>query len=590
MTEFLPISQGRQAGVAHRYTGVASAIAGRHIAVHLHDNPKQVGFSDWLCIHVPISAADHDQLQLIVAQALLLRSGGLDRGILLKLVGRPGAAQRYMQAEIVRAAHRHFWLVPRAFSEQDWLTGFPEVTASPLESYRLATGGRRFPAAPHYLGVLRVSQFIGNAMPAEARAVATSASGELDLAAAQRVQTLDDEDAEDSVFMKLMSNPLMKSQGGIMQSLLKQILGAGAGGKPSTEDGGGGGEMPIGRVMRAAKKGLFAKLMNIRGLPAMNHEGVEPGTNSYAEWDTYKQQYRPDWAVVEEVDPWSEELNTELAEALTPPSQFLVRQLSGIGLSYELHRNEEDGEELIIDRVVDYAIDVRMRTTPSLRLFRASRRTKRDLAIMILLDVSGSTAESGTDGGSIHRQQSVIAYQLAGALDRLGDQVALFGYHSWGRNLVRFLRIKSFQDRFDSSLVTRFRLVEPVGYTRTGAALRHAGHKLQTETRLPHRLLIVISDGFAYDQDYEGAYAEADTSKALEEIRSTGTGCLCLSIGSDQEEEKLRAVFGAATTLSVRNHSEFLSHLRKVMLRALLDAKMRTQKASSSQKRGAKAA
>ncbi|MFA5938924.1 MAG: VWA domain-containing protein [Sinimarinibacterium sp.] len=589
MTELLPVARGRQTGEGHRHACLASAIAGRNVAVHLHDDRKQVGYADWQCIHVPVSCAEIDCKHLVVAQALLLRSGGLQRGLLLKMVGRPGVAQRYMQAEIVRAAARHHWVVPRAFSEHPWVADFP-VTSDPAASYALATSDKRLAIPPAFVGVLRVSHFLGSAMPADARALATPVRGELDLSATQQVSTLDEEDAEESLFMRLLSNPLMKGQGGMLQSLMKQMLGAGVAGKPSNDEGGAGGEMPISRAIRAAKKGLLARLMSVRGVPPLEHDGVEPGTNSYAEWDVYKNRYRPDWAVVEEVDPWAETPNAELVEALRAPSQALVRQLSGIGLSYELHRNEEDGIELIIDRVVDYAIDVRTRTTPSLRLYRASRRTKRDLAVMILLDVSGSTAESGTDGGSIHRQQSVIAYQLASVFERLGDQVALFGYHSWGRNLVRFLRLKSFQDRFDNSLAERLKLIDPVGYTRTGAALRHAARKLRDETRLPHRLLIVISDGFAYDQDYEGAYAEADTRKALEKIRASGTGCLCLSIGSDQDEQQLKAVFGAATTLSVRNQNEFLANVRKVTMRALIEATSRTQKASSASKRSLKVA
>lgn len=591
MTELLRVSRTRHAAEGHRHACLASAIAGRTVVVHLHDEKKQVGYADWQCIHVPVSCADADCKQLVVAQALLLRSGGLHRGLLLKMVGRPGVAQRFMQVEIVRAVAQHRWVVPRTFAEHPWMAGLP-VTADAAESYALAASRRHLPLPPTFLGVLRVSHFLGSSMPADARALTTPTAGTLDLSQAKPNTDSAEEDEEDSLFMRLMSNPLIKNQGGLMQSLLKQVFGEGSAGKSAKpeQDGGAGGEMPITRAMRTLRKGLFAKIINVTGLSAHEHEGIEPGTCSYAEWDTYKQRYRPDWAVVEEVDPWAEEGNAEVAEALRPPSQLLIRQLSGIGLGYELHRNEEDGIELIVDRVVDYAVNVRTRTTPSLRLYRASRRTRRDLAVMILLDISGSTAEAGTDGGSVHRQQSVIAYQMASVFERLGDQVALFGYHSWGRNLVRFLRIKSFQDRFDGSLTDRIKLLDPVGYTRTGAALRHAAHKLNTETRLPHRLLIVISDGFAYDQDYEGEYAEGDTRKALEEIRASGTGCLCLAIGSEQEEEKLRAVFGAATTLSVRNENEFLSNIRKVVLRALVDANARNQKVSSAQKRGKLAA
>lgn len=589
MTELLPIASGRRSEAAKRYACLASAIAGRAISVHFHDDQKQVGYADWQCIHLPLTASERSRQQLVIAQGLLLRAGGIDRRLLLKMVGRPGVAQRFLHIEIVRAVYQHTHIVPRSFCEQSWIVDFPLVTANPEESYRLAAGGRRLPAPPEDIGVLRVSQFLGVAMPVDARAMVAQKGGDLHVSNEPRVPDLKEEDAEDSLIMKLLSNPLMKGQGGMLQSLLKQVFGTGAAGKPSADGSEGGGEMPIGRVVQMAKKGLFARLMNIAGLPALEHEGVEPATNSYAEWDTFHGRYRPDWALVEELDPWRDEPNAEIMQALRPPSQALVRRLSGIGLDYQLHNNEEDGLELIVDRVVDYAVDVRTRRTPNLRLYRASRRTKRDLAVLILLDISGSTAESGI-GGSIHQQQSELAYQLAVAFDRLGDQVALFGYHSWGRKLVRFLRLKSFRDPVDASLAERFKYLDPVGYTRTGAALRHAAHKLRTETRLPHRLLIVISDGFAYDQDYEGVYAEDDTRKALEEIRAAGSACLCLSIGSDLEEEQLRAVFGAATTLSVRNGNEFLGQVRQVILRALLAARPPRKRLAPRQEHPARAA
>jgi len=102
----------------------------------------------------------------------------------------------------------------------------------------------------------------------------------------------------------------------------------------------------------------------------------------------------------------------------------------------------------------------------------------------------------------------------------------------------------------------------------TGAAPRHAAHKPREETGMPYRLLIVITDGFSYDQDYEGRYGEEDTRMALEEIRDGGAGCLCLTIGSCQDEEKLAEIYGPASTLSVRDYEQFLGHLRPAMLKA----------------------
>ena len=65
------------------------------------------------------------------------------------------------------------------------------------------------------------------------------------------------------------------------------------------------------------------------------------------------------------------------------------------------------------------------------------------------------------------------------------------------------------------------------------------------------RLLVVISDGFAYDHGYEGRYGEADARRALAETRRRGVGCLCLSVGAGVEAAALRRVFGTAAHASV---------------------------------------
>ena len=57
---------------------------------------------------------------------------------------------------------------------------------------------------------------------------------------------------------------------------------------------------------------------------------------------------------------------------------------------------------------------------------------------------------------------------------------------------------------------------------------------------------MVLSDGFAYDHGYGGAYGEADARRALSEARRRGTACLCLSIAAGTDIRALRRVFGTA--------------------------------------------
>jgi len=55
----------------------------------------------------------------------------------------------------------------------------------------------------------------------------------------------------------------------------------------------------------------------------------------------------------------------------------------------------------------------------------------------------------------------------------------------------------------------------------------------------------VLSDGVAFDHGYEGSYADSDARMALQEARSRQIGCLCLSVGVEHDDNRLRGTFGA---------------------------------------------
>ena len=91
----------------------------------------------------------------------------------------------------------------------------------------------------------------------------------------------------------------------------------------------------------------------------------------------------------------------------------------------------------------------------------------------------------------------------------------------------------------------------PGAYSRLGAAIRHGAAVLEDRGGTSRRLLVVLSDGLAYDHGYEPAYGAADARRALAEARRRGTGCLCLSIGASTDAETLRRVFGSAAHATI---------------------------------------
>jgi nitric oxide reductase activation protein len=102
-----------------------------------------------------------------------------------------------------------------------------------------------------------------------------------------------------------------------------------------------------------------------------------------------------------------------------------------------------------------------------------------------------------------------------------------------------------------------------------GAAIRHAGELLKTDAGTPNRLLLVLSDGFPYDDGYESRYAEADAARALEELRSDGVACLCLSIGASTPTDSLDRVFGSASHANAPALSDLSPRMDELFLGAL---------------------
>jgi nitric oxide reductase activation protein len=206
-------------------------------------------------------------------------------------------------------------------------------------------------------------------------------------------------------------------------------------------------------------------------------------------------------------------------------------------------------------------------------------RCRRDLAVLLLLDVSGSAGEQSPTGGTVHEHQRAAAAALATALYDLGDRVALFAFRSQGRSAVQVTPVKRFDDPLDALVLRRLAGCESGAYTRLGAAIRHGTAVLTRDAGTSRRVLLVLSDGFAYDHAYEGAYGEADARRALSEARRLGTGCVCLSVGAATDAAALRRVFGTAAHAGVARPDQLPRVLGPLLHFALAAAEAQQRKA-----------
>jgi len=285
----------------------------------------------------------------------------------------------------------------------------------------------------------------------------------------------------------------------------------------------------------------------------------------YPEWDYRTSRYKLDGAVVREIesgrsDPaWA---NRMLAERAASVRQ-VRRDFERLRPRREIVGRQRDGSEVDIDAWVASAADLAAAGCHDERLYLSDRRRRRDIAIFLLVDVSAST-DSWIAGIrrviDVEREALLVASE---ALAALGDPHAIYAFRGQGPDRVDLLRIKAFSDHTGDAVGARIAGLEPDGYTRLGAAVRHATALLARE-RARHRVLLLLSDGRPNDVDlYEGKYGLEDTRQSLAEASAQDVHPFCITV--DREAPTYAShVFGRGYAL-LRDPSL----LPQVLIRAL---------------------
>jgi nitric oxide reductase NorD protein len=144
----------------------------------------------------------------------------------------------------------------------------------------------------------------------------------------------------------------------------------------------------------------------------------------------------------------------------------------------------------------------------------------------------------------------------------------VFTFSGQGPRAVRVLTVKDFDEAPRTTARRRIAALEPDGYTRVGAAVRHASAVLGRESAR-HRLLLLLSDGKPNDVDeYAGRYGIEDTRQAVAEARLQGLLPFCLTV--DREAPAyLPAIFGPRG-FAVLSRPDLLPNVLVEVLRSLV--------------------
>ncbi|HEY9099436.1 MAG TPA: VWA domain-containing protein [Thiobacillus sp.] len=268
----------------------------------------------------------------------------------------------------------------------------------------------------------------------------------------------------------------------------------------------------------------------------------------YHEWDYQIQLERPSWATVLERRPPLGEL--EVIDKIVADHKPVISHLkylieSMIPQGMQRIRRQEDGDELDINAAVRSMIDIRMGLQPDPRIMMRYKRNVRDLAVMVLLDMSESSNDKvrGQDYSIMDLTRSATVL-LSDALDRIGDPFALHGFCSDGRHDVHYYRFKDFDQPYNDLVKARLAGMKGSYSTRMGAALRHAGEQLKLQHK-NKKVLFIITDGEPADNDVrDPQYLRFDTKRAVEELARDGITVYALSL-DPHADQYVERIFGA---------------------------------------------
>jgi nitric oxide reductase NorD protein len=273
----------------------------------------------------------------------------------------------------------------------------------------------------------------------------------------------------------------------------------------------------------------------------------------YPEWDRAHGVERPDWTTVREViaqpgDPRLVEDALDRADVLRNRIRQLVRGVR-VGRAIRLKR-QLDGHDLDVDAMLDAGIALRMGMEPDPRVFRTTTSKHRDLAVLLLLDISESTRDRLKSGATILDVERLAVAVLAEAMSALGDPFGMLAFASDGRDDVEMTTVKSFEEPYDRACVGRLAALSSGLSTRLGTALRHAG-ELISHARSFRKLVIVLTDGEPSDIDVSDPLdLVEDARRAAVGLRARGIDGFGVVLGSGAMNSAVR-IFGRGNTMLV---------------------------------------
>jgi nitric oxide reductase NorD protein len=258
----------------------------------------------------------------------------------------------------------------------------------------------------------------------------------------------------------------------------------------------------------------------------------EEGAFLYPEWDFRRQHYRKQWCVLREIDvhPVDEPFVANTRRKYAGLIHSLRKTFEALRGEEKMLKKQANGDNVDFDALVEAWADMHTGREMSERLFTKLHKLERNIAVMFMVDMSGSTK------GWINDAERESLVMLCEALEVLGDRYAIYGFSGMTRKRCELYRIKRFDEPLSTLVEKRIAGIQPKDYTRMGVTIRHLT-KLLNEVEARTKLLITLSDGKPDDYDgYRGDYGIEDTRQALIEAKRDGIHPFCITIDTEARD------------------------------------------------------
>ena len=260
----------------------------------------------------------------------------------------------------------------------------------------------------------------------------------------------------------------------------------------------------------------------------------------YPEWDYASQTFRPDWvSLYESLHPKGDPSYIDrILEKHAALVKRLKRLLDLLKPQNQVRiRYQEEGDELDLDIALRSLIDLKSGNQPDPRINMSHKNNGRNIAVMLLLDLSESLNQKmdASNQTVLELSQEAVSL-LASSIQVLGDPFAIAGFNSNTRHNVSYLHIKGYGEEWNDDVKARLAGMKAQYSTRMGAPMRHAAHYLSNQTA-DKKLMLILTDGQPSDIDTaDENLLIKDTRQAVLDLDQMGIFTYCINLDRNADQ------------------------------------------------------